>query len=80
MKLFSTDDAPTATAPPPVNFHRPWEDVPRTVREAERKMRTVRVLRRFRWDDGVAERGDVLRMPHPDAVSMVRAKKVEPVQ
>ena len=61
------------------NLLCPWPDVPKQ-EKAERKIRTVRMLRRVRLDDGrrVAEVGDIERFPHPLALHMVRNKQAVP--
>ncbi len=61
------------------NLLCPWEDVPKQDK-AERKIRTVRMLRRVRLEGGkVAEIGSKQRLPHPLALHMVRGKQAEVV-
>lgn len=83
MKLFSSDESEAATATAerePINYAAPWPDIPPNEKAAERTKRRVRMLSRVRLGpDLVAAVGDIVKLPHPEALSLVRTKRAEPV-
>lgn len=79
MRFLTSDDTPAATTEP-VDPARPWDDVPKDAREAERTKRRVRILRRVRLDGRAVPVGEVVRVDHATALSLVRNRQAEPIR